>query len=95
MIIVSQDRDVVINFNSITKLWIQNPLENDDGEFTIIAEDEWLEERLGFYKTEERAKEVLQETVKAMVEHKKLKEASDFFGFSTIPSNSYYEMPEE
>ena len=63
MIIVSQDKDVIVNFDTITKLWIQNPLENDDGEFTIIAENEWISERVGYYKTEERAKKVLQEII--------------------------------
>lgn len=50
---------------------------------------------LGEYKTEKRAKEVLQEIVKATIENKKAEEAKDMFGFSIIPADTYYEMPED
>lgn len=100
MIIVSQDKDVIVNFDTITKLWIQNPLENDDGEFTIIAENEWISERLGYYKIEERAKKVLQEIIRKAEDLSwanlmdNLQIAIHDKNFGGALSNTYY-MPEE
>lgn len=62
MIIVSQDKDVIINFNNVGSIWINNPLDNDNGEFSIEVSAD-MDECLGYYKTEERAKEVLQELI--------------------------------
>ena len=88
MIIVSQDKKAIVNFKKINWLQVE--------ERSIIynyGKDYW--NKLGDYKTEERAKEVLQEIVKAMVENKTAKEANEFFGFPTMYSNTYYQMPEE
>lgn len=57
MIIVSQDREGIINFERITNIWINK---NIEGEYFEIKADGEL---LGNYKTEKRAKEVLQEIV--------------------------------
>ena len=60
MIIVSQDKDNVINYDNIKSLWIDdNVLDKTNTTFYINADDDFL----GEYKTEERAKEVLQEIV--------------------------------
>ena len=61
MIIVSQDKDVIVNFNNVENIWINNPLENDDGKFEIRAESYSNNMIIGKYETEERVKEVLQE----------------------------------
>lgn len=50
---------------------------------------------IGVYETEERAKEVLLEIIKAYIENKKGQETNSIFGYSIIPSNTYYEMPEK
>lgn len=63
------------------------------GIYAYFEKDNWSV--LGEYKTEERAKEVLQEIVKATIENKKAEEAKDMFGFSIIPADTYYEMPED
>lgn len=64
MIIVSQCKDTIINFKNIEILGIGNPLEDDDGKFKILAntiiENQYV---IAKYKTEERAKEVLQEII--------------------------------
>lgn len=64
MIIVSQCKDTIINFKNIEILGIGNPLEDDDGKFKIlvntIIENQYV---IAKYKTEERAKEVLQEII--------------------------------
>ena len=64
MIIVSQDKDLILNFKNIDAIGIGNPLENDDGLFKILASTTSDNEyTLGKYKTEERAKEILQEII--------------------------------
>ena len=66
MIIVSQDKDIILNFENIDVILVGNPLDTDNGEFQIIANTiSDNEVRLGCYKTEERAKEVLKEILKA------------------------------
>ena len=63
MIIVTQDEETIVNFDDVTKIYIKNPFENNDGKFEIRAENVWNVKFLGYYKTKERAKEVLQEIV--------------------------------
>ena len=87
MIIVSQCKDTIINFKNIEILGIGNPLEDDDGKFKILAntiiENQYV---IAKYKTEERAKEVLQEIV-------------DMHKFNRCEAvgqkNAVYRMPED
>lgn len=53
MLIISQDKKNVINFDKVTNTWI----ENEENEFNIYSDGELL----GIYKTEDRAEKVLQE----------------------------------
>lgn len=91
MIIVGQDKDIILNFENIDMIFVGNPLDTDNGKFQIIANAISNNElRLGCYKTEERAKEVLQEITNA------IKCWEDFKG--EIPHdtpNFKYEMPKE
>ena len=59
MIIVSQNKEMIINFESITRISIIPPLEM--GYKYSIAINGCLD--LGYYKTKEIAKEVLQEII--------------------------------
>ena len=60
MIIISQGKDNVINYDNVKSLWIdENVLDKTNTTFYINADDDFL----GEYKTEERAKEVLQEII--------------------------------
>ena len=84
MIIVSQDKEEIINFDNITKI------AQKDGKIGISNKvfDSNYEE-IGKYKTKERAEEVLQEIISkyseyAIDEHKAV---------SVFPK--VYEMPEE
>ena len=65
MIIVSQDKELILNFKNIDVIGIGNPLENEDGMFKVLAstisDNEYT---IGKYSTEKRAKEVLQEIIK-------------------------------
>ena len=59
MIIVSQDRTAMIFSKNIISIWINNPFDNDSGEFSIEVSAD-VDECLGYYKTEKRAKEVFE-----------------------------------
>lgn len=88
MIIVSQDREAIINFERITNIWIN---ENIEGEYFKINADGEL---LGTYKTKERAKEVLQEIARKYTSYTEI--VSPRVGIkqiSDLPKS--YIMPEE
>lgn len=58
MIIVSQDKDSIINFDRTQNIWIDdNVLDKTNTTFEICADGETL----GEYTTEKRAKEILRE----------------------------------
>lgn len=63
MIIVSQEKDKIFNFNNLTQVYITTDEEETEYEIRCETVDS-LYDTLGAYKTEERAKEVLQEIVK-------------------------------
>ena len=88
MIIVSQDKTSIINFDNIEEIYVS-------GKFINVNYSLNNNECIAEYKTEERAKEVLQEIVKATIENKKAEETKDMFGFSIISADTYYQMPKE
>lgn len=107
MIIVSQDKELILNFENIEAIGIGNPLEDDDGMFKVLAsttsDNEYIlgryanEYTLGRYATEERAKKVLQEIVK---QYKNLitsyqKGRSDYPIETLMFNRNVYEMPVE
>lgn len=59
MIIVSQDKEEIVNFENIESIWISV---DGEGRFTIEA-TATTNSTLGHYKTKEKAKEVLQEII--------------------------------
>lgn len=70
MIIINQDKTEIFNFEEIFRLYVDNwsneEFETEPNCFCIKAEkssDNMIYAFLGEYKTEERAKEVLQEIV--------------------------------
>ena len=89
MIIFSQNKDEIVNFNNIINIMITDC----DGDFVISAvalvgvDDVYRE--LGYYKTEERAKEVLQEIISKYRQWNK--DANN--AVTIIPK--VYEMPKE
>lgn len=94
MIIINQDKNAIVNFDNVSKIRAQY-----DG--TIVTFNNTYDPRyyssdiLGKYETEERAKEILQEIIRALIETKKVESADSMFGFSIIPRNTVYEMPTE
>lgn len=94
MIIISQDKNAIVNFDNVNEIRVKY-----DGK--IATFDNTYDSRydcsdiLGKYETEERAKEILQEIIRALIETKKVESADSMFGFSIIPPNTVYEMPTE
>lgn len=65
MIIVSQEQDEILNFNNIMNIQVTNCEEDGyliSAGFIVGRDDNYRD--LGYYKTEERAKEVLREIIK-------------------------------
>ena len=62
MLIVNQDRDKIVNFGNLTQVYITQD-EEKIAYFIRFETVDSLYDDLGEYKTEERAKEVLQEIV--------------------------------
>lgn len=83
MLILSQYKNAIINLNNICKIYTYSK------EISCCTTDN-LVESLGMYKTEERAKEVLQEIIKAYKE-------STFIELESIKAENkvIYEMPEK
>lgn len=98
MLIISQDKMEVYNFDEIFRLYVDNwsneEFATEPNCFCIKAEkssDNMICAFLGEYKTEERAKEVLQEIIKAYLdcnEHSVLAEYA-------YVKNKVYEMPKK
>lgn len=91
MIIVSQDKDKIINHDNVQLLWINKNILNETIEtFYIYADHDFL----GEYKTEERAKEVLKEIWK-FYEISKRYECSSNNGITIFLEPKFaYQMPE-
>ena len=90
MIIVSQEKDEILNFNNIMNIQVTNCEEDGyliSAGFIVGRDDNYRD--LGYYKTEERAKEVLQEIVKAY------KETNYEYENCWCLRNVIYEMPKE
>lgn len=62
MIIVSQDKDKIVNFDNLTQIYITQD-EEETAYFIRFETVDSLYDNLGKYKTEERAKKVLQEII--------------------------------
>ena len=98
MIIVSQEKDELVNFDRIESIWINT---EGEGRFTIEATAD-TNSTLGIYSTEERAKEVLEKIVtqkaifeffKNVPERTQISLAKGFKEDNTIFDT--YEMPEK
>lgn len=90
MIIVSQEKDVILNFDNIIGIRIAIDIESNKE--TRIAIDSIDSERyyIARYSTEERAKEVLQEIIERYTNWNNL-----VYGQPTGECSPKYEMPKE
>lgn len=90
MIIVSQDKEKIVNFDNLTQVYITQD-EEETAYFIRYETVDSLYDDLGEYKTEERAKEVLQEIVskyKTTLYNSKTNE-------TVVNIPKVYEMPKE
>lgn len=69
MLIMSQDEDLIININNVTVIGIAQRNKKEIDSITVDKKEQYLAE----YRTEERAKEVLQEIVKKYSDWENLK----------------------
>ena len=97
MIIVSQDKEKIINFDNMTQVYIT--FDEDDDYVCIRTETvDSLYEDLGYYKTEERAKEVLQDfslRYEAIELCKREHSMSNILGYTFADYTPIYEIPED
>ena len=95
MIIVSQDKGKIINFDNMTRVYITFD-EGDDDVCIRIETVDSLYEDLGYYKTEGRAKEVLQEIVRIYVLTEQYKVEDERTRIKLMMEGVLlYEMPKE
>ena len=100
MIIINQDKDKIVNFDNLTQVYITQD-EEKTAYFIRFETVDSLYDDLGEYKTEERAKEVLQEIVEKYSSYLELKGGVAFMqGGMNIQPNIFnipkvYEMPKE
>lgn len=90
MIIVSQDKEEIVNFNMVESIWICS---DEEGRFTIEATAD-TNSTLGYYKTKERAKEVLREIIDEYIKYATIENKLGSVKEVTILPKKY-EMPEE
>ena len=93
MIIVSQDKNMIINFNSIVSTYvIKNYVSEEKGYqgYNIdFATDENINFVLATYDTEERAQEVLREIIKAYLDCNVQNALAEY----AYVKNKVFEMP--
>ena len=90
MIIVSQNKMTIYNFDNINSIFI-----NSDNEIRII-DNNYIEgyygDLLGLYKTEKRAKEVLQKLIQSYREYR----TAEVDGYTNVlEETAVFEMPKE
>lgn len=102
MIIVSQEQNEILNFNNIMNIQVTNCEEDGyliSAGFIVGRDDNYRD--LGYYKTEERAKEVLAEIVQKYSSYLQLTGGPAIMqGQMDIQPNIFnipktYEMPED
>lgn len=98
MIIVSQNKNIIVNFNNISNINVEKcyneSIKEEDFTFDIYAyavASGMI--RIGKYETEERAKEVLKEIVEAIKGKSQITMTQE--ELITEAYGGYYEMPED
>ncbi len=95
MIIVSQDKRKIVNFDNLTQIYITQD-EEETAYFIRFETVDSLYDDLGKYKTEERAKEVLKDLILRYeaIELKKT-DSPEKEGYTLSDYTPVYEMPVE
>lgn len=91
MIIVSQDKTKIVNFDNLTQIYITRD-EEETATFIRYETVDSLYDDLGEYKTEERAKEVLQEIIKSYRDYR----TAECDGYTNVlEETAVFEIPKE
>ena len=92
MIIISQDKTMILNCENIEAIGIGNPLENNNGKFKILCDTTSDNQyTIAEYEKEKRAKGVLQEIIKSYREYR----TAVVDGYTNVlEETAVYEMPE-
>ena len=91
MIIVSQDKLQIFNFKTAKNIWIEEE-EVEINQIEQVVYSIYIDgEIVGEYETKERAKEVLQEIIKAYLDCNEQNALAEY----AYVKNKVYEMPEE
>lgn len=97
MIIVSQDKQKIINLENLIEIYITQdemyPSQDDlDGYYLRSEAVSGIYENLGKYDTEERAKEVLKEIIEAYRDYR----TAECDGYTNVlQETAVFEMPED
>lgn len=96
MIIVSQDKETIVNFDKVTSIYVIEDYDSkkeDIEKYNIdYSTDEDINFVIGQYKTKERAKEVLQEIIKSYRQYR----TAECDGYTNVlEETAVFEMPEE
>lgn len=93
MVIISQDKTMILNFEYIETIEIRNPLENNNGKFKILCDTTSDNQyTIAEYEKEKRAKGVLQEIIKSYREYR----TAVVDGYTNVlEETAVYEMPEK
>ena len=91
MLIVSQDKEEIVNFDKVESIWICS---DEEGRFTIEATAD-TNSTLGYYETNERAKEILEEIVKEYENVKAIFDCTTRRIKNYINKPKVYKMPKE
>lgn len=91
MIIVSQDKEKIVNFDNLTQVYITQD-EEETAYFIRYETVDSLYDDLGEYETEERAKEVLAEIIKSYRDYR----TAECDGYTNVlQETAVFEMPED
>lgn len=91
MIIVSQDKTKIVNFDNLIQIYITQD-EEETANFIRYESVDSLYEDLGEYKTEERAKEVLAEIIKSYRDYR----TAECDGYTNVlQETAVFDIPEE
>ena len=91
MIIVSQDKDLIVNFDNTTVIGIAQNNSKEIDSITVNGEEQFLAE----YETEERAKEVLKEITRMYQETRIVYRGQANYNPVNSIDRPIYEMPKE
>lgn len=91
MIIVSQDKEKIVNFDNLTQVYITQD-EEETAYFIRYETADGLYDDLGKYETEERAKEVLAEIIKSYRDYR----TAECDGYTNVlQETAVFDMTEE